>query len=250
MAEPSPQARTDLRDALVVWLAVEVLVALFVQIKVTWAVVGNVGGALVAVLFLCTPMLMATRRDEYIEDYGFRLEPLARSLLVAAVAIAIIVPLFAAGYLAFYELACKSATLLSALPMRGMCAQYGGLASLHAPRLDGDLLQFIPVQLVVVALPEELFFRGYMLTLLERRFPPTRRWLGGGIGWALVLTSLAFAAVHLPRDGGDPRALMTFFPGLLFGWMRSATRSLTASTITHASSNILVHLLDLAVRHT
>ncbi len=115
------------------------------------------------------------------------------------------------------------------------------------PPLDGDLLQFAAVQLVVVALPEELFFRGYLLGLLEQRFPPKRRWLGGGIGLALVLSSLAFAAVHLPRTG-DPRSLMVFFPGLLFGWMRSATGSLLASTLTHAACNVLIYLLDHAAQ--
>jgi membrane protease YdiL (CAAX protease family) len=102
------------------------------------------------------------------------------------------------------------------------------------------------VQLVVVALPEELFFRGFLLGLLERRFPPKRRVLGGGIGLALVLSALAFALIHLPKDG-DPRALATFFPGLLFGWMRSATGSILASTLTHAGSNIVVKMLDLMV---
>jgi membrane protease YdiL (CAAX protease family) len=61
-----------------------------------------------------------------------------------------------------------------------------------------------------------------------------------------VLSSAAFAIVHLPKDG-DPRALATFFPALVFGWMRSATGSIFASTLTHAGSNILVRLLDLSV---
>jgi hypothetical protein len=33
----------------------------------------------------------------------------------------------------------------------------------------------------------------------------------------------------------------------MFGWMRSATGSILASTLTHAGSNILVRILDLAV---
>ena len=67
--------------------------------------------------------------------------------------------------------------------------------------------------------------------------------LGGGIGLALVLSAAAFALIHLPKDG-DPRALATFFPGLLFGWMRSATGSIVASTVSHAGSNILIRILD------
>jgi membrane protease YdiL (CAAX protease family) len=82
--------------------------------------------------------------------------------------------------------------------------------------------------------------------MLERRFPPKRRILGGGVGLALVISAAMFALIHLPKEGYDPRQLATFFPGLLFGWMRSSTRSILASTVTHAGSNILVHLLDLA----
>jgi hypothetical protein len=243
---PEPQARNALRDALVTWLVVELLVAVLMRLPWTLPLVDNVGHAAVSFVFLYAPMFLAKRRGEYIEDYGFRLEPLKRSLLMAGIALVVIAPLFAGGYVAFYELACKSATLLARLPVQGMCALYGGLSSLHAPRLE---LEYIPVQLIVVAIPEELFFRGFLLGLLEQRFPPKRRWLGGGIGWALLISSLAFAAVHLPRDNYDPRALMTFFPGLLFGWMKSSTKSITASTVTHAGSNLLVHLLDLSLHH-
>ena len=42
--------------------------------------------------------------------------------------------------------------------------------------------------------------------------------------------------VHLPRTGGDPRELIKFFPGLLFGWMRSSTGSILAGTLTHGSA--------------
>jgi hypothetical protein len=85
-----------------------------------------------------------------------------------------------------------------------------------------------------------------LLRLLEQKFPPKRRILGGGVGLALVISAAMFALIHLPKDG-DPRALATFFPGLLFGWMRSATGSILASTVTHAGSNILIRMLDLSV---
>ena len=57
------------------------------------------------------------------------------------------------------------------------------------------------------------------------------------------LSAAAFALVHLPK-AGDPRALATFFPALLFGWMRSATGSIAGSVAAHAASNIWVRLLD------
>jgi membrane protease YdiL (CAAX protease family) len=237
--------RNDLRDALVAWAVVAVLVTVLVRIDVTLPAVGHLGSALVAVLFLYAPVFYAWRRTEDLVDYGFHAAPVGRGLATAGIAIAVIFPVFALGYFAFYEIACGS-DLLSNLVPHNLCSRYGGLAGLHAPVLTTKFAEFCAVQLIVVALPEELFFRGFLLGMLERRFPPKRRILGGGIGLALVISAAMFALIHLPKDG-DPRALATFFPGLLFGWMRSATGSILASTLTHAGSNILIRLLDLMV---
>lgn len=230
---------------MIAWGVVAALVAGLVQIDITLPAIGHLGSALVAVLFLYVPVLVAWRRKEDLDHYGFHAAPVLRGLAFAGAAIAVIFPLFALCYFAFYEIACHSSVLSHLVP-RNMCTHYGGLAGLHAPELTWKLAEFCAVQLVVVALPEELFFRGFLLGLLEQQFPPKRRLLGGGIGLALVLSSLAFALIHLPKDG-DPRALATFFPGLLFGWMRSATGSILGSTITHAGSNILIRFLDLMV---
>ncbi len=241
------------RDALIAWAAVAALVTALVQIDIKLPAVGHLGSALVAVVFIYTPVVFAWWRKEDLDDYGFHWEPVRRGLVLAAVGIAVLFPVFVLLYFAFYEVACGS-ELLSNLVPRGMCARYGGLDALHVPDLawvtsagtNTLSAEFAAVQLVVVALPEELFFRGLVHELLERRFPPARRFLGGGIGLALVLSSLAFALIHLPKDG-DPRALITFLPGLLFGWMRSATGSILAPTLTHAAANVLVRFLDLAV---
>jgi hypothetical protein len=241
------------RDAVIAWALVAALVTAFVQIGLTLPLVGNVGSALVAVLFLYVPVLVAWRRHEDLDAYGFHADPIGRGVAMAGAAIVAIFPIFILGYFAFYEVACHSSALSHLVP-HGMCSHYAGLHGLHAPvltlfekpthlSLSGE---FALGQLVVVALPEELFFRGLLLGLLEKRFPPKRRILGGGVGLALVLSALAFALVHLPKDG-DPRALATFFPGLLFGWMRSATGSILASTLTHAGSNILIKVLELSL---
>jgi membrane protease YdiL (CAAX protease family) len=233
------------RDALVTWAIVLVLVTILVHVNITLPWVGHLGSALVAVVFLYVPVYIAWKRGEVLEDYGFHAAPIGRGLAFAGASAAVIFPIFALGYFAFYEIACNSELLAHLVP-RNMCTQYHGLGGIHAPALSWDFAEFCLVQLVVVALPEELFFRGFLLEMLERKFPPKRRLLGGGVGLALVISAAMFALVHLPKDG-DPRALATFFPALLFGWMRSATRSILASTLTHGCSNILIRLLDLSV---
>ena len=242
------------RDAIIAFVAVAAMVVGLVHLNIELPAVGHLGSALIAFAFLFVPMYAAGKRGEELEDYGFKPEPIGRGLRFAGVAILIVIPLFVVGYFAFYEIACKSQLLVHLVP-KHMCSRYGGLSGVHVPVISlantpdnhSLSLEFIATQLAVVALPEELFFRGLLLTLLEKRFPPKRRFLGGGIGLALVISAAMFALIHLPKDG-DPRALATFFPGLMFGWMRSATGSLLASTITHGFSNILVRVLDLVVQ--
>ncbi len=235
------------RHALWAYAAVAALVAGLVRIDVEIPAIGHLGSALVAVTLLYAPVVVAWRRHEDLIDYGFRADPIGRGIRLGLGYVLLVFPIFAIGYFAFYEVICSPAWKdLRELAPPGACKAYQGLAGLHAPALDLELLQFVAVQVIVVALPEELFFRGCLHGLLEKRFPPTRRWLGGGIGLALLLSSAAFALIHLPKDG-DPRALATFFPGLVFGWMRSSTSSILAPVIAHASSNVLIRLLDLMV---
>jgi membrane protease YdiL (CAAX protease family) len=240
-----PSARAAGREALIAWAVCAALVSALVQLRIELPAIGDLGSALIAVLFLYMPVAVAWRRKEDLEDYGFRREPVRRGIATAATALAVIVPVFTAGYIAFCEIACASPTL-APLVAGDVCPRYAGLGGVHWPAWTWSDLEFAAVQLVVVALPEELFFRGMLLRLLEQRFPPRWRPLGGGVGVALVLSSLGFALIHVPKYG--PSALAVFFPGLLFGWMRSATGSILASTLTHAGCNILIRALQLAVK--
>jgi membrane protease YdiL (CAAX protease family) len=239
----SDPTQLALRHAWRAYLAVFVAVAVLVQVPLTYPWIGHIGSAVVAMLFLYAPMMVGRRRGEDLADYGLVAAPLGRGLRLAGLALLVIAPVFVVGYVLFYQVACDADFLQHLVPP-GMCRRYLGVDAVQVPALTFDLLEFCAVQLVVVALPEELFFRGFLLRLLEQRFPPRRRVWGGGVGVALLLSALAFALVHIPKDG-DPRALATFFPALLFGWMRSATGSILASTVTHAGSNILVRVLDL-----
>ena len=110
---------------------------------------------------------------------------------------------------------------------------------LHLPP-DAALLALS--QLVVVAIPEELFFRGYLMERLERVWPPTRRLFGAKVGWALIVSSALFAIGHVAVIP-NPQRLAVFFPALLFGWMRARTGSIAAGALYHALCNVLADTL-------
>lgn len=235
----------DLAHASLAFAAVGIAVALLVRIDVELPLVGHVGSALVAMLLLYAPLFAAWRRGEELHDYGFHLAPIGRGLALGLGVPLLVFPLFAAGYVAFHEVTCTTESLRF-LTTPGTCVHWaasrgqGGGLDIAGVRA---LAELAAVQLVVVALPEELFFRGFLLELLERAWPPRRRFLGGGLGRALVVSALMFALIHVPREG-DWRTLATFFPGLLFGWMRSATGSILAPVLAHASSNVFIRALD------
>lgn len=237
--------RRDLRDALVAFALAAVGAGALAALSYAVGFVAQNLGALVAVVFLYVPVYYASRRGEDLVTYGFRAAPIGKGLVLGlGVPLLLIFPVFALGYVWFYDLACEpgQAAWFKQLAQPGRCITWRGWDGVGAPEVDFELLKLAFVQVVVIALPEELFFRGFLHELLERAIPPRRRMFGGGVGWALVLSSALFAVIHLIRL--DPRGLAVFFPGLMFGWMRSATGSILAGTICHAASNLLIHVLD------
>jgi len=203
------------------------------------AVAANVG-VVVAALFLLVPAQLSWREGRDLHDYGFRADPLGKSLALGCGVPLVVFPLFVFGFIAFFEIVCGNA--LSTLALPGQCARYQGWESFDL-RVWANPAKAVAIQLLVVALPEELFFRGFLHELIEKALPAKRRFLGGGMGRALILSSALFAVGHLAVDF-DLRRLAVFFPGLLFGWMRSATGSILAGTITHASSNLFIRILE------
>ena len=111
--------------------------------------------------------------------------------------------------------------------------------------LDRDwwwFLHFLLGQLLLVALPEEIFYRGYLQSRLEQKFPKTSRFLSVDISWkALILTSTIFALGHVLTIP-HPARLAVFFPSLLFGWMRAATGSIFSAILFHVICNFFAQV--------
>jgi membrane protease YdiL (CAAX protease family) len=101
----------------------------------------------------------------------------------------------------------------------------------------GSVVEGALGQLLVIALPEEAFYRGYLQTSLERALGKKLVILGAPVGWGIVLTSAIFALGHLLTEL-NPARLAVFFPSLVFGFLRSKTRGIGASVVFHAMCNL------------
>lgn len=104
------------------------------------------------------------------------------------------------------------------------------------------LLELLFIQLIGVALPEEVFYRGYIQSRLAPLFKRRLYLLGATVGPEVVLASALFAFSHLVVIPA-PFRLAVFFPGLLFGWIRNRTGSVISAAILHAMSNVLMEFL-------
>lgn len=104
--------------------------------------------------------------------------------------------------------------------------------------MGGELLG----QLVIIALPEEAFYRGYLQSRLDDLWSPTARILGARVGPSILVTSAIFALGHLATIH-DAARLAVFFPSLLFGWLRARTGGIGAACLFHAFCNMFTELL-------
>jgi len=97
-------------------------------------------------------------------------------------------------------------------------------------------------QVLVIALPEEAFYRGYLQSRLDEAWAPRWNLLGASVGPGLLATAAIFAVGHLATVQ-IPARLAVFFPALLFGWLRARTGGIGAAVCFHASCNVYSLLL-------
>lgn len=110
-----------------------------------------------------------------------------------------------------------------------------------------DTMNEVFGQLVIIALPEEAFYRGYLQSRLDEAFPWKVKILGAQLGPAILLTSVIFALGHFATIR-EPARLAVFFPSLLFGWLRARTGGIGAGLAFHAACNVFSELLGKGYR--
>jgi membrane protease YdiL (CAAX protease family) len=119
-------------------------------------------------------------------------------------------------------------------------AQHGWAAGLALPIVG--LLELTAIHTLGVALPEELFYRGFLQPRLCRSFAD--RPIAYGFVWnhGIALAAALFTAAHFLGDY-NPARLGPFFPALLFGILRRRSGSIASAVLLHAAFNIFGALL-------
>jgi hypothetical protein len=98
----------------------------------------------------------------------------------------------------------------------------------NLPGIGNALLRWVLI-FFFTAVPEELFFRGWVQNLLERRV---------GRGTALVIASILFGLSHFNKRSAHFNwryVLLATIAGIFYGRAWREQRRIPASTITHAS---------------
>ncbi|MFK5949248.1 MAG: CPBP family intramembrane metalloprotease [Methylococcales bacterium] len=89
--------------------------------------------------------------------------------------------------------------------------------------------------LLLTALPEEWFFRGYFLIQIEKA--------GLRANQANIITSLFFTLLHLPTQGLI--GLSVFIPSIIYGYVYQKTQDIVLVILLHAISNIIFFIFIL-----
>ncbi len=269
MSRAAESATADDRRQVIKELALLALAAL-IPMRILREVVDAGGWEILLVgvplLFIYAPVYLCRRREVDADTYRLHIPAFSdRATWWQAVAInlrlfAIILVPWLVGYHLYYTLGSQFLPLPTPDPGSGADGElFGWIGQLQAwwasgPAADlqqlqavaqswGPLLTLIMFQIFFVAIPEEFFYRGYFQTRLNEVFP--RKWLIFGVpmGWGSVIACLFFAFGHTVVLF-QWWHFATFFPGMIFAWLREKTDGVIAGALFHAGCNIIIVCLD------
>jgi membrane protease YdiL (CAAX protease family) len=174
----------------------------------------------VAYLLIGTPIIILWIRKRPLNFFSFGLKDVFKSISVFAVSALIIFPPFLAAAHFWQQIV--------------MGKQFFSFAGF--PDFGNALL----IQLLIIALPEEFYFRGYFQSAMNAIFPKQKRFLGASLGWGWLITAFIFAIAHSIVTY-QWWHIFIFFPALVFGYLRERTGLILAPTLFHAASNLLMN---------
>lgn len=221
------------QEALLLW-AVS-----FAGILVTFAIFGGTASyakVVATVSFLYLPLLAMRRRGEDYPDFGLTLRAWRQDLKWFALLFGIVAPLYVLGFWGFSELVPHLPS-----PLAQLVSPWTAQPHFHF-RLPSQFWEWTIDNLLVVAVPEEFFYRGYLQGRLRDAWPEGRVVFGARLGKAYWLTAVLFALGHLAIF--EFWRLAVVFPALLFGWMRERTGTVMGAALFHACANLLALVLE------
>jgi membrane protease YdiL (CAAX protease family) len=227
-AVPSPAERREAwREVLLAFLAATLACAvLYASRNLHPLLAGNLH-AVVAIVFWALPTWLLERKGRFPSNYGLVWRPLIANMAWAVMAIVLVLPIFTVVFFLYYKAICG-------VMAAAWCRGFGLLAAYQRGwRLPPNLAQAAAAQFIVVAVPEEYFFRGFLQGRLRDVLPPGR---------AIAVSSVLFGLGHYLVDY-DPNRLAVAFPGVLFGLLREWTGSILPGALFHATCNLFIETL-------
>ncbi len=175
-------------------------------------------GVFIPVIFIYIPLLAILARRNNPEEYGITLKQPLQAIQWALIVSVIVLPIFAVGYHYYYKMFYHVN---------------------YVPGFPDQLGTLVVQNLFFTALHEEIFYRGYMQSRLNEAFGRPFSFLRTPFGFGLIYSNAFFALGHYVITP-HPARLATFFPGLLFGWLRERTGGVIAPMLFHCMCNVTV----------
>ncbi len=178
-----------------------------------------------AVMTLAVPVILITAaiiptivRGKNLSQIGFRTGDIQLQLKILFVVFAVVFPGLVIGILLLDHYKVP-------LPMRPIIP-------------EGRLFIWFCYQILFVAIPEEIFFRGYLQSNIIYLLNTVTVKKNGFLEWyGIIICAVVFAVSHAVFLG-SAISILTFFPGLIMGWLFFRTNSLLAPILFHIIANI------------
>jgi hypothetical protein len=211
--------RTDVVHSAVLVIGTLAVAVIVVNLKPLHPAINANASAIVGSVFLLATWAMILMRKEHPADYGLSLDGWLGEMVMVAILALVSFPPFLVGFRIWWS------------PPGGFDWN-----------LPWPVWQLAATHLFVVALPEEFLYRGFVQQRLSKVFTSRVEILGARVGWAVPVTAAVFALGHFVTDF-RPDRLATFFPALLFGWLKEKRSSLVAPVLFHAACNVFSDIL-------
>lgn len=211
------------------WLPLLTYVGVVVILKILHAnrdhaFIGKYLSTFALLIFLYTPLLFVLLKKSTPDAMGLHLHQIGWSLKVLLLVMGIVFVPFIVGFVLWQHMV------------------VGGRFN---PDWTWPGLHFLSAQFLGAAIPEEVFYRGWLQSQFNGAWPTSRTIMGARIGKGLVFTSFLFALGHVIIEY-SPVRVAVFFPSLIFGWLREKTDGLVAPILFHGLSNLLMATLQSA----